>query len=113
MTMRIIEHYEQKWLNKIGFAGFAVGNHIFYSDANPPNTLIAHEKQHVFQYRALSPFNIMLIGIIIYAIRWWAELLMGIVCYRSLYLAYSKISFEIEATSAEEVLLCERSEYIG
>jgi hypothetical protein len=95
----MVNHYGQRWLGWIPFLhleGLAIGNHIFYYDETPSEQLVRHEETHVRQYRRMSVAGIMPIGILLYCVRWWAELLLGILCYRNGE-AYSKISLEIEA----------------
>ena len=94
-------YYGLTWLKHFNIGGFAIGNYVFYQQADPPQWLINHENKHVKQYNEMSPFGFMPAGIIIYGVRWWAELLLGLLCYRNFTDAYRRISIEIEAQQAE------------
>ena len=89
------EHYNQKWVLRLGATAVTIGQHIFY-EHGPDDIgfrLRRHELAHTRQYEKYG-----LIGFLVVYLYWY---LVGRLKGLSHWEAYEKIPFEVEAREAE------------
>ena len=112
LLKKIKKHFDVSLLQKFKVGGIAICNHIYFAHKTPPESLKRHEIAHVMQYRRISLFNLTCIGFIIFLMRYIFEFLFGLICYRSWWTSHSRVSFEYEARTYEDINKFKNIKYI-
>ena len=91
--MRPVKVYVGHWIvtrvmGRFDVVGVTLGNRIFFGE-EPGFTLLKHEMIHVGQYARL--------GLVGFLMRYFGDLLVQFIKWRSIKIAYRNISLEVEA----------------